>query len=181
MLYQYEDPLRSVKASPVRRRARRVRILFPVSAFVVGLVVAGWYLRGDALEPLTQASLDLASSRWRASGIQDYDLQLQMNAVEYDVEVRSGIVTQVQVNGLDAPSNTWRNYSVDGLLATLEMELDNVSDPERSLAARGLTVLTRVRFHPGWGYPERYLRSAGPMGKAAVIEVRVFRPLSKPA
>ena len=181
MLYQYEDPLRLANPPIGGRRTRRTRVLPSLIAFAIGLAIAGWFLRGDVLEPFTRANLDLAKARWRQAGIRDYDLHLQMNAAEYAVEVRSGIVTQVRVNGLQAPSNTWRNYSVDGLFGTLEQELENLTDPTLPFSSPTMAVLARVRFHSEWGYPQRYLRSAGPMGKTAVIEVRSFQRLSGPA
>jgi len=155
-------------------------VLLSLVGFAAGVIAAGWFLRGDALEPLTRANLNLARERWRHAGIRDYDVHMQMNASEYAVVVRSGIVTQVRVNGLEAPSNTWRNYSVDGLFGTLEQELDNLTDPTLPFAAPTMVVLARVRFHSEWGFPQRYLRSGGPMGKTAVIEVRSFRRLSGP-
>lgn len=180
MLYKYDDPLARSPTPSAGQRPSRTRILLYAFAFLAGVLGAGWFLRGDPLHPLTAHTLQQAKDRWRNAGVRDYDLRMRMNAAEYEVVVRKGIVSVVRVNGLDAPSSTWTSYSVDGLLATLELELDNVSEAPRSTGSPPPPIGSRVRFHPQWGYPERYIRAPGPLGRGAIIEVRSFQPVPSP-
>ena len=66
------------------------------------------------------------------------------------------------------------NYSVEGLFDILELDLENLADPNGPFGHSAQKVIVRVRFNREFGYIERYLRSGG-MIRGATIEVISFR------
>lgn len=148
-------------------------------AFLVGLIGTVLWLRVPA-QRLTPELLEAARDRWREAAIDDYQLHYRMYGSEYRVRVESGIVVDMTVNGRPASTSDPAAYSIDGLLATLAQELDNLSDPTGPFAGRAGNVIMRAHFHPELGYPERYLRSGGG-GRSVALEMLEFRPQFIPA
>jgi hypothetical protein len=157
-------------------RAVKIRVGLVFAAFAVGVVGAILYVR-EPMTPLTRPGLQAARHRWQAAGIKTYHTRFLMHGTLYDVQVSEGIVHAVTIDGRTPQAGSWKAYSVNGLFDTLEAELENLDDPEGPFAGRAESVLMRVRFHPHYGYPERYLRSAGGYGRDAAIEVLDFTPL----
>ncbi len=155
------------------------RIGLVLVAFVVGLIGAILHVR-EPMSPLTRPALHAARQRWQAAEIKTYHVRFLMHGTLYDVQVSDGIVHALTIDGRTPQASAWKAYSVNGLFDTLEAELDNLDDPQGPFAGRVASVLMRVRFHSKYGYPERYLRSAGGYGRDATIEVLEFTPLDSP-
>lgn len=142
-------------------------------AFVIGLTVFFFVIR-EPTEQLTIELLASARQRWRLAKIADYDLRYRMHESEYAVRCRGGTVIEAQVDGNAAMSRELSNYSVEGLFDILELDLENLADPNGPFGRTAQQVIVRVRFNREFGYIERYLRSGG-MVRGATIELISFR------
>ena len=158
------------------KRMFRRHALVACVAFVLGLFVAVLVMR-EPMERLSEETLRAARIRWNQARIRGYDLRYEMNDSVFDVQVRDGIVVEVLVGGVRPVSADWRNYSVDGLFALLDRELENLQDAAGPFGGRGAAVFAKVRFNDRLGYPERYLRSGGGPRSA---HVQVLRFLAIP-
>jgi hypothetical protein len=148
------------------------KALLAAGAFGGGIVLAVLVFR-EPTKPLARTALDAAHSRWAAAAIRDYDVAYRMHGALYEVEVRDGTVVRAVVNGLRSTSPDWEAYSIDGLFAILELELAGV-EPPGGTASSIQAPLMRVRFHKELGYPERYLRAATGLSRAASVELVSF-------
>jgi len=151
--------------------SRHLLIMF--GAFAVGLIAAFFWVR-IPMTALTPECLAAARAKWDRAGIQSYDASYLMHGSAYDVKVRDGIVMEVLVDGRPATSADVRSYSMPGLFDLLELELENMSDPNGPFRFGLDTVVARVRFHPEYGYVERYLRSGGGQHRGASVELTAF-------
>ncbi len=158
-----------------RRAKTNLALMFV--AFSLGLAGTLILLR-EPTAPLNRSRLEAAGERWRGAGVADYDLTYRMHGSLYAVAVRGGIVTKITVNGEPARTADPAAYSVDGLFETLEMDLENLSNPPGPFAGQAQTMLMRVRFNAELGYVERYLRSGG-AGRSASIELLEFEPVGR--
>lgn len=150
-----------------------------IGAVLLGLVAAVIFLR-EPTSPLTAEGIEEARRLWRAAHAENYDLNLVVRTGDatpslYEVRVRNGRVIQLHRNGLPADSNRPNDFSVPGLLDTLEREFKLALDPAGPFSASSGRVLMRVRFNQKLGYPERYLRSAAGSRSNMEIQVRSFR------
>lgn len=153
--------------------AAKRKIAVAITAFGLGLIVAV-FLSREPMETLSADGLADARRRWQDSAVTGYDLRYTMNRSEYVVCVRDGIVTEVTVNGRPPMNRDPRPYTIEGLFDTLAQELDNLSNPAGPFAGMNRKVFLRVRFNKELGYVERYLRTGGPVGRAATIELTDF-------
>lgn len=151
----------------------RTNIKWAVVAFVIGLTAVLLVIR-EPTEPLTIELLASARQRWRLVKIADYDLRYRMHGSEFAVRCRDGSVIECLVDGSPAMSRELSNYGMEGLFDILELELENLSDPNGPFGHQTRNIIVRVRFHDQLGYLERYLRSGG-MGRGATIELLSFR------
>lgn len=159
------------------KRIFRRNALVACVAFALGLLVAVLIMR-EPMERLGEEALGAARTRWTQARIGGYDLRYEMNGSVFDVQVRDGIVVEVFVGGVRPVSADWGNYSVHGLFALLERELENLSDAAGPFGGHGAAVFARVRFNDRLGYPERYLRSGGG-ARSARVQVRMFRVVAR--
>jgi len=142
-----------------------------------GLGIAGGILwMREPTVPLTSENLAAARRRWADSGTDSYRFRYRMNHDIYEVAVENGIVVDVEVNGRRPRSEEFGSYSMMGLFSLLELELENLADPQGPFAGWAGSVLARVRYNERLGYLERYLRSAAGMPRGADIEILEFRP-----
>lgn len=146
------------------------------AAFALGVMGGMWYAR-EPTRPLTREGLAEARKRWNAVEISDYELSYEMLGSAYHVVWRKGRVEDASVNGKAPTSGDWQAYSVEGIFDTLQQELDNVADAAGAYAGRDQLVMMRVRFHPTFGYVERYLRGGAGLGPGAAIEKVHLRKL----
>ena len=59
----------------------------------------------------------------------------------------------------------------------LHRELELATQPDQGFGApAGYRAYLRVRFHPRWGYPERYRRSVGGISNGVEIAVQRLTP-----
>ncbi|MCH8147639.1 MAG: hypothetical protein IH987_06530 [Planctomycetes bacterium] len=151
----------------------RTNIKRALVAFVIGLTAFVFVLR-EPTEQLTIESLASAQQRWRLAKIADYDFQYRMHGSEYAVRCRGGAVIEAKVNGKPAMSQDLSNYGVEGLFDILELDLENLGDPNGPFGGPAQQVIVRVRFHGEFGYIERYIRSGGRV-RAGAIELISFR------
>lgn len=131
----------------------------------------------EPTEVLTTEALTAAVQRWREGDVRDYRMRFDMHGSLYKVEIRRGIVETATVDGNPLRSADPGAYSVDGLFETLELELENRSDPRGPFVGQARTMVMRVRFNKELGYVERYLRSSGGMGRGASIVMLEFEAI----
>lgn len=151
----------------------RTNIKRAAVAFVIGLTAFLFVVR-EPTEQLTIELLASARQRWRLAKIGDYDLRYRMHGSDYAVRCREGTVIETQVDGSPAMSHDLSYYSVEGLFDILELDLENLADPNGPFAGQTQNIIVRARFNREFGYIERYLRSGG-MGRGAAIELISFR------
>lgn len=158
------------------KRQTKLNLALMSSAFVMALGATILIVR-EPTERLTVEALEAAMQRWREAGVQSYDLRYRMHGSIYDIKSRGGVVVEATVNGQRPLVNDYSDYGVEGLFRTLELELENVTDPHGPFAGRASAVVMRVRFNAGFGYIERYLRGSGGYGRSVAIELIEFVPI----
>lgn len=140
-------------------------------AFGCGLIAAFLVFR-EPMTALTADGLSGARAVWERAGFASYDAAYMMHGSRYEVEVRDRIVTAVIVDGRPARTADLGSYSIPGLFDLLDLELENLSDPNGPFRYGLDAVVARVRFHEQYGYVERYLRSGGGQHRGAAIEMK---------
>lgn len=152
----------------------RRRVLAVGSLLVVGSAVVVFVLARVPMSPLTLEALEAARTKWRQTGITDYDLTYDMAGGTYTVRVRAGRVVTLTRDGELTTSHRPVDFTVDGLFDTLERELDLLDNPNSPFGGDPSTILLRVRFDHERGYVRRYLRAVGGSGRSEKIEVQHF-------
>lgn len=155
------------------KKSTKTNFVLAASTFAVAAAVMLLMARVPT-EPLTTEVLRAARQRWRTAPVANYRIHFEMHGSVYDVKVRGGIVETATADGNPIRSADPGAYSVVGLFETLELELENRSDPRGPFAGQAETMVMRVRFNKELGYVERYLRSSGGMGRGASIVMLEF-------
>lgn len=159
------------------RRGWTIFILVTVVVFL-GLV---WIVRQQPSsgDRLTAEVLGGARQQWGRHGPASYSLELvsgQQQSV-HCIEVRSGQVIDMTIDGAEVPERVWAQWTIDGLFGFLETELElaNGSNPKRAFGLSDPSrVVQRVTFDSALGYPQSFRRSiAGHPGEFK-WEVRRF-------
>ena len=133
------------------------------------------------LPVLTPARLQAAEQRWHTNGPADYDMDVNIEGNRpgtVQVEVRKQVVTKMVRDG-QTPSQqrTWDVWSVPGMFATLEREIELAEDPEREMQAeRGTKLWLKAEFDPDYGYPARFHRAVFGGGPEVYWHVTRFQP-----
>ncbi len=151
----------------------RRNLIIAATAFLLGLLAALLYLREPTI-PLTQEALTQARQRWRNAGIRSYRATYRMHGSLYEVEVRNGLVAAITVNGQTPSIAQPSAYSIEGLLDTLQTELENINDSSNPLGTPPGNVVARVRFDDNLGYPERYIRGGTGLSRGSTLEMLQF-------
>lgn len=160
----------------MRRTPRR--LLWGASALVVGLLV-GWVAtsRRGGGEPLTPETLARARATWEASGISDYEFELELSGALEDtrvIRVRRGKVVSMEAGGAAVPESAWPYWSIDGLFDAMSEELANLAQPARVFGVDDpARVHLQAEFDRDHGYPRFFLRHV--MGTQRSVEWRVVR------
>ncbi len=156
---------------------RRRNLIVAATAFLLGLLAALLYLREPTI-PLTQDALSQARQHWRNASIRSYCATYRMHGSLYEVEVRDGLVTTINVNGQTLSIAQPSAYSIDGLFETLQTELENITDSSNPLGTPPGNVVARVRFDERLGYPQRYIRGGTGLSRGGTLEMLEFQPAS---
>lgn len=164
--------------APLLARRRLSPVWMILAALLFGIVTALVVRRGDGLTELTAQGLVDAQETWRRNALENYDLEVHVQADRledgrFEIQVRRGTVTRALQNGI-ATSGMADAYSVAGLFEILERELELSNDASRGFGApEGYRAYLHVRFDDQLGYPQIYRRSVG--GTSNGIEIRVVR------
>lgn len=159
------------------RRRRRSPVWMLAAAVAMGAAVAV-LVRRDAPPPLTPERLAAARDLWQERGPDTYDIELDVYAdrlakAHYAVRVRQGEVTSTVRDGT-AVASAEEAFSVAGLFAMLERELELSGDPQAGFGAPpGYRAYLFARFDARSGRPTHYRRTVG--GAAGGVEIRVER------
>lgn len=149
-------------------------LVFLGLALGVGAVVL-WGLR-EPSKPLDRAALATARSLWSERAPRSYVLELETEGAmsgRHRIEVLDGEVAGMTTGGTAATPSAWTYWTVDGLFAMMEAELDNAASPRAAYGVDAGEVVLRARFDPEWGYPDFFLRHV--MGSRQGVEWRVVR------
>jgi hypothetical protein len=144
---------------------------------VLGLLVIGaastevWF---NLRQQVTQAEINAAKERWRASGPSDYDMDYTFktidNADQYQVEVRARHAVRARRNGQPLDARQFRYCTMPYLMEIVEDYFRQDSNAE---APRTFAV---AHFDPTDGHLIHYVRSV--MSKRERQEITVnFHPL----
>ena len=113
-------------------------------------------------EPLSLEHLRQARLLWEETRPPDYTLELEVRGVVQDdrrIQVRSGEVVGMTVNGVEASVSAWDYWTVEGLFEFLSTELGNAVAQGRTYGVTSAReVSLRARFDPRWGYPAYFSR-----------------------
>ena len=170
----FHSPPAALFEIPVKR-STQINVVLAVSTFAITAAVM-FFLARVPTEALTVEALRSAMQRWESGNVSNYQIRYEMHGSLYDVYVQNGIVITATADGQPIRSADPGAYSVMGLFQTLELELENRSDPRGAFARQANTMVMRVRFNEKLGYVERYLRSSGGMGRGAAIVLLEFKP-----
>jgi hypothetical protein len=168
-------PSRAAAGTPRRRRAR----LIIVAALALGAVAVVFFMLRDPTPVLDPAALAAARERWRARGLQDYDITV---AVETDArpaetmktEVRAGRAVRLLRNG--QPVDLRDAYTVEGLFDIMgrEVEMARAKETGARGAPRGAKL--RASFHETLGVPAVFKRLASGRMSLVITLERIETP-----
>lgn len=154
-----QDPIRT---APIRWTWRATGMLL-----LVGLVIVAAMAAFIATEPQIPAlgpeEFRAARERWDLIAPENYDIEVRVSgrqAATYAVAVRNSTAVRATRDGkpLTQP-RTWGTWSVPGMFETMEFDVSQVQATREGRGDEtrpGLTL--RARFHPEFGFPERYVR-----------------------
>lgn len=131
--------------------------------------------RGD---PLTAAAIAQAEATWQDYGVDDYQLELDIEGdlVEegkFRISVQDGRVTDARRNGKTISTRD-PFYTVPGLFKFLRDEIEMAQQPALYWqAGPGTNIYQRALFDARAGYLKRYLRAV--TGTKHNIKIRVTR------
>lgn len=172
----HEKPARK---SSSRLWAVALGALLAVATVVVYAVVSLIVASGPRLKEIDQADFQAARQRWQEHGPDSYDIEVavdEMQQVVYRVQVRDGEVTSATRDG--APLTNRRTlgvWSVPGMFNTISIDLEHAEEPIRVGPKEVHYVSPLARFHPRYGYPERYRRIEWGSDVEASWQVTEFR------
>jgi hypothetical protein len=186
------EPPDSDRREQARRSRRRLNVIVALAAGgVLGLLAAGCLAVGvpafvswlDRPTTLTRAQLDEARRRWQENGPLDYNLDVRvtgLRAADYHVEVRDGEPVSATIDGRPLRNRrTFGTWSVPGMLATIESDVDHVEERAEQANPRTARLTLRGDFDPQYGFPRRYHRMEwGEAGSDQEVtwEVTSFQP-----
>src|SRR6266513_6284895 len=123
-------------------RAVLIGAVLGVLLTLAGLLTWLW-LHRDRTPPLTVEALEAASSRWEKCQVTDYDLEVQLFGQQEGIrrtKVRGGVIVEHTSNGRTPARRSWDHWSVVGMLATIERELE-ISSDDVSASQRGASQM----------------------------------------
>lgn len=146
---------------PLENTRSPLRFL-PIAVGVVLGVALSIYLvqrfYGDPTPPLTAEALKQAEATWRAAGIRDYDVEIEVQSRQreaYAVEVRDGVPRQAWRNGQPLKQiRTFDTWSVPGMFDTIHSDFDRTDRQDQPAPE---LVLSAV-FNEQTGVPLKYKR-----------------------
>jgi hypothetical protein len=99
------------------------------------------------------------------------------------VKVRGGHVVEHTNNGRTPPRRSWDAWSVEGMLETIERELEISADDVAASQQGASQMVLRAQFDEHYGYPRKFHRLALGAGQGAANrdirwEVTRFEPLT---
>ena len=147
--------------SPINGKRSRLRLLWIATGLILGLLAGLLYLRRST-DPLTTERLANARALWQERGPVSYQFELELGGAIEDrrlVQVREGEVVAMTSDGVEVPASAWPYWTVEGMFASLEQELQNAAHPQRIYGISDPErVLLQAEFDPELGYPSRFLR-----------------------
>ncbi|MFM2096642.1 MAG: hypothetical protein RIS70_3766 [Planctomycetota bacterium] len=157
-----------------RLSMRAIVMMSVVGVVLATLLAVAWFRRGS-LPAVDAAALDQAQSRWEANAPSDYAIEVQVTGRQgatYYVEVRDGDVIRATRNGQPlTQQRTLGTWSVPGMFETIAADVEHLEKIRRGITNGPASWLTlRARFHPRYGYPERYIRLEN-SGQSTATEV----------
>ena len=147
-------------------RARRIFQYGLAVVFGPLVLLVSWsaIARVQALPRLSRAEFDAARELWADTGPADYNVEIVVEGRQpatYRAEVRGGRVQAAFRNSrpLTQP-RTMGTWSVPGMFATMESDVERVAKAEHGAADPSLPpLMLRARFDSTYGYPARYHRT----------------------
>jgi hypothetical protein len=169
-------------STPARGRLRRLLPWLLLGSLIVAAVAIVLAVR-EPMAELTPEALTAARHRWRQAGIRDYDTTIETTASTLGsgsvlrVRVRNGRPEQIAdltASQREITVAEPESYTIEGLFAMLERELQLSRDPSGPLSSGSGKTFLRVHFDEQYGYPRRYLRVIGGTNTSSEVRVRDF-------
>jgi hypothetical protein len=149
-----------------KRRRIAARLLAAVLGIVAGLfsilvVLPGF--RDVGMPLISRERLMDAKETWANANVKSYTVEINVTgpqAAVYRVDVRDGEVVRALRNDQPlANRRTFGTWSVPGMFHTIDADVTNI-EKVRNGTAEPFVPQVRIRgkFHPVYGYPERFHR-----------------------
>ena len=135
--------------------------ILAVAAVVIPLFVVPMV----QLKTVTIADIAAARKLWEQKGPRDYDMTLRKRGSvtgTFEVQVRSGQVVAVTMDGQPLPARQYADYSMPAVIDDLERFVELAASPSAG------PVLLRARFDPQDGHLIRYVRKDDQSGTLEV-------------
>jgi hypothetical protein len=161
-----------------------ISVLVPLATFGYALLATKWAGQDGSIPRLTRAAFEDAKRKWKASGIENYNLDLRFSGGDQQtivhIEVCNGEVTNCLEDGRPPSQKTyWGDWTIASQLAMIGQDLDKSEDPVSGFRTKSNVVITLFgEFDPEFGYPLAYDRKArGPTPLRSNWRVLEFKPL----
>jgi len=136
--------------------------LLGVAVTLTAMAIWFWPDR-DPTPVLTPEALTAATRRWAANGVANYDLELELwgqREGTIRTKVRNGVIVEHTNSGRTPPQRSWHAWSVEGMLETIERELDILAEDAAASRSATSPSALRAEFDPQYGYPRKFRRLA---------------------
>ncbi|MEM8678591.1 MAG: DUF6174 domain-containing protein, partial [Planctomycetota bacterium] len=136
---------------------KRLTLLTILAVLGVMFFLALRWFAGDRLSPLDLRRFNDARLAWEADPAEDYRITTEVmgrQPARYTVEVRLGRPRVAFRDGKPLKDQrTFQTWTVDGMFATMEHDVDRNAEAEGSLPLH-----LAAEFDPLWHFPAEYLR-----------------------
>lgn len=142
---------------------------------VVGLAVAVYRIRANALPGMSRSDFETARELWDEANISNYEITVKvagMQPGEYDVVVENDIATGARFDGRALTrQRTFGTWAVTGMFDTLSRDLETND--------RDSNLMLQAVFDPELGYPTKYARIELKTGSHDALQWEVTRFVKK--
>lgn len=180
---------KAAESPPVRKREISRRELLGIAGAVVASMVLfqvfRWVSGGSDVAPtglpeISSRELDAAAAKWKASGPQDYDLDMTVvsnaNETEIHLEVRNGEGKRLVRNDIESTrADELAQWTVEGQMAQIAAYIER----DTSVAAQnaGQQMVNVGKLDPDLGYPLEYSRQGTGDQTKFHVTVTKFQPV----
>jgi hypothetical protein len=177
--YRMGDEFHSERRTPKRLRRIAITLGCIVLGAAGGLVIFGLTAFRRPPPPMSAADLMNARARWQANRPAAYEMTIELSGRQSGttiVVVHDNKPFSVERGDVAVPKHSWQYWTVEGLFAIIESDLESLDQPERAFGEKDASQLVQqAEFDADLGYPRRYRRAVLSTGEAIEWEIVEFR------